>query len=134
VLKGALGRGLKTKLNRKGAKNAKRVFCWLVLIQALRAGRGGILFADFGLLIPHRGVGPYGPEAELRYKRVLVCNGGRCFIFPLSLNRQDAKNAKSRLRRDWFVLILEDGFRIRILKPWWAKMRLMTKQIPYVTS
>jgi len=60
--------------------------------QALRAGRGGILFVDFGLLISHRGVGPYGPEAELRYKRVFVCNGGRCFIFPLSLNRQDAKD------------------------------------------
>jgi len=60
VLKAVLGRGLKTKLNREDAKNAKRVFCLvcsdsgrrlrIITDQALRAGRGGILFADFGLL------------------------------------------------------------------------------------
>jgi len=32
VLKAALGRGLKTKLNREDGKIAKRVFCWFVLI------------------------------------------------------------------------------------------------------
>ena len=60
------------------------------------------------------------------------CNGGRCFIFPLSLNRQGAKNAK----RDFLLVCsdpergIQDQSRTR---PWRAGIRLKIVRISICT-